>query len=833
MAMRVRWIDSTLGDMRFARRHALRHPLTSLTIIFVLAIGIGVHAAVYTGVQAVTTRSAPGIGASDRLVHVRGKEQLESGGRWYPRAFSYAEYLDIANRRDVFAATAGWSEQGLGFDRANGDDAGVVGAQFVTGNYFTTLGVTPILGTALPALDQPERGEAVLEAVIGYRLWETAFGASPAVIGQTVRLNRIPVKIVGVAPKGFNGAIPTSTIRSVWLPLSARATLLNSNMQSLTSRDSAVIQSVARLQPTASVQQADAVVRAVSAGSIAQMTPVTKAAATSAFQTSDVVALRGDTRLPVSDDIVTGIAVFGSIALLILLITCTNVSALVVGSATTRKQEIAIRLSLGASRARLVRQLMTESVMLAIAGGSLGLLFYWWITTFFASRIPEMDLSPDFGTALFTLVFATGTGLLFGLSPALHATRRGYSESLKESGSGTTHRSKLQRAFVVAQIVFTQPLLAGLAMLIALVATDNTARYNDSSAERIVVARFSTGEKVVLRAGDQINDRLAELKRTVEQSVLSYGAVAMVPEPFGLAIANYTVRAADRGTQPSSSRTTSVHVESTSAGYFGLLGIPMVQGRDLAEDDVNARDLPVVIDSDLARELWGNTNVIGKKFEQRYRNDKLSERDAVVVGVYDARHPTTRGAGTRVYAATNIPFTFSYLIRTNAPAKLQLPSLRSHLRADVPTAPFSLQTLADVNAAAKQQTFKLSGAAAGAGALVLLLASIGLYGVVALALGQRRREIGVRLALGARPQQVVAMLFKGGVKLSLLGLALGLPVSLIVTRFLAQQAELPNINLSLVGAAIAGVVLSIAAVATWLPARRAAYVDPVTTMRAD
>lgn len=833
MATRFRWIDSLLGDLRFARRHAWRHPLTSLTIVLVLAIGIGVHSAVYTGVQAATTRSAPGIASSDRLVHLRGKEQLEAGGRWYPRAFSYAEYLDIAKRRDVFAAVAGWTEQGVILDLTNDDDAGIANAQFVTGNYFTTLGVAPVLGASLPAFDQPERGEPVFEAVIGYGLWEAAFGASPAAIGQTVRFNRVSVKIVGVAPKGFNGAVPSSATRTVWLPLSARAALVNSNMQSLTSRDTALIQSVARLQPTATLQQADAAVRTIAVASIAQMTPVAKSAATSALQTSDAVALRGDTRLPVSDDVVTAIAVFGSIALLILLITCTNVSALVVGSATARKQEIAIRLSLGASRARLVRQLMTESVTLAIAGGALGLLFYWSITTFVASRVPEMDLSPDLGTAVFTLVFATGTGLLFGLSPALHATRRGYSEALKESGSGTTSRSKLQRAFVVAQIVFTQPLLAGLAMLIALVATDNSTRYNDNSAERIVVARFSIGEKVVLRSGDEMGDRLTELKRNVEQSMLSYGAVAVVPEPFGLAIANYTVRAEDRGTQPAASRSTSVHVESTSAGYFGLLGIPMVQGRDLAEDDVNARDLPVVIDSDLARELWGNTNVIGKKFEQRYKNDKLSERDAVVVGVYDARYPTTRGAGTRVYAATNIPFTFSYLIRTNTPAKLQLPGLRSHLRADIPAASFSLQTLADVNQQAKDETLRISAGAASASALVLLLASIGLYGVVALALGQRRREIGVRLALGARPQQVVAMLFKGGVNLSLLGLALGLPISLIVTRFLAQQAELPNINLSLVGAAIAAVVLGVAAFATWLPARKAAYVDPVTTMRAD
>lgn len=827
--LRVRWIDSTLGDIRFAIRHAVRKPLTSLTIVAVLAIGIGVHSAVFSVVQAVTTRPAPGVPSSDALVNVRGKEQLEPGGKWFPRAVSYVEFGEVAAHREVFASVAAWTTQEVALDLANGTDAGTVSASFVTNNYFTTLGLSPVEGNGFSATERSDKSEPELTAVIGHRLWKTAFGASPAVIGQTIRLNQVLVRIVGVAPPQFNGAVPASGNRSLWIPLSARAVVLRTSNEALTVRDSAILQSFARLKEGVTIDQANAVVRVVASRAVEQLSPRQGGGA----RESDVVPLRADSMLPVNDDVILNAAVMGSIALLILLITCTNVSALLVGSATTRRQEIAVRLSLGASRQRVVRQLLTESVMLALTAGVVGLMIYAAIVRVFASRVPEMNLSPDLTTAGFTLFFALGTGVLFGLSPALHATRRGLSETLKDSGAGAASKSRLQRGFVVAQIVFTQPLLAGLAMMLALVMQDGVKQVGDDVAERVVVLRFNLYNENS-RELSTYQKGSAALEAGMRRIAADNG-LTVVPEPFGIMNANMTVKAADRGVLPAANDPVRVHVEASGPGYFALLGIPIIHGRDLTAEDSLARDMPIVIDSDLAAKLWGTAaNAVGRRFTQKMQYAGATERDAEVVGVYDARFPTTRGAGVRVFAPMNQLFTYSFLLRTEGPARLQLPRLRTQIREEIPNVTIGrLQTLADVNRDADTEALQVSSAAAAGGVLVLLLASIGLYGVVSLALGQRRREIGVRLALGARPQQVVGMLFASGVKLSIIGLAIGLPISMFVTRLLAEQARLPDISMVLVGSAIGAVVVIVASVATWLPARRAATIDPVLSLRAD
>ena len=826
--LRARLIDATAADLRFAVRHAVRRPLTALTIVAVLAVGIGVHSAVFSLVQSVTTRPAPGVPRNDALVRLRGKERLDASGKWFPRALSHSEYLALAEHRELFAATAAWTGQDVAIDLANGADAGAVSAQFVTGNFFTTLGLQPALGANIPPTERAERSEPELVTIISDRLWQTAFGSASTVIGQTVRLNNVPVRIVGVAPPRFNGAVPTTGARTLWLPLSARALVLHTSAGSLIAPDSTMLQAFARLNDGVTIEQANTTVRAVANRAVAQLKPLTSGG----MRESDVVPLRGDSNLPVSEDVVMLAAVYGSIALLILLITCTNVSALVVGSATTRRQEIAIRLSLGASRQRVVRQLLTESVLLSTVGGAVGLLLYWWIVRLFASQLPDMNLTPDFTTAAFTLCFALGTGVLFGLSPALHATRRGLSETLKDSSAGAVSKSRLQRGFVVAQIVFTQPLLAGLAMMLALVMQDSVRRVGDDVADRIVVLQFNLYNAASPQLSYQKES--ASLETRMKRVAANHG-FSVVAEPAGAMNANFTVKAEDRAAQPAASRTVSVHVEATSPGYFGLLNIPIMRGRDLTLDDSLSHDMPVVIDSDLAAQLWGNAaNAVGRRFTQKSQYATATEREAVVVGVYDARFPTTRGAGVRVYAPQDHRFTYSFLIRTEGSAKSQLASIRSQVRAELPNITIArLQTLADVNSANDREALRVSGAAAAGGALALLLASIGLYGVVSLALGQRRREIGVRLALGARPQQVVAMLFSSGVRLSVIGLLVGLPISMVVLKVLAQQARLPNINLALVGAAIGGVVVTVASIATWLPARHAARVDPMMSLRAD
>jgi predicted permease len=529
---------------------------------------------------------------------------------------------------------------------------------------------------------------------------------------------------------------------------------------------------------------------------------------------------------------------FEAMAFLILLITCTNVSALVVGAGVSRRHEIAIRLSLGASRGRLVRQLLTESTLLALAGGALGLLFYWWISTLLAVQLPKQNIAPDFTTIAFTIVIAAGTGILFGLSPALHATRRGTSDALKDSAGGAPARSRLQRGLVVAQIALTQPLLVGLGVTMKIVLDDSDGRPNADIAGQTISAVFVPPQGVTVAARD-----VARLKQSVarrEQSTRTDAAlrrVAGLPGVLGVIPHGGTTRMDlvvlpdDRSRVRQSSTPFETRVEMVSPEYFSLLEIPIVRGRALVATDSAAHDVPIVIGSDLAHELWATDDPLGKRLEES-SGPREARRRHVVVGVYDSRRGIASGSGPLIYAPIGERFFDGYLIRTAGPATATMASVQAMLRAEIPQIPVNvLETLAERDEANRAEALRVSGAAGGGGVLALLLASIGLYGVIALALAQRRREIGIRIALGARPGRVVRMLFQSGLWLSIAGLALGLPLSVLAMSIAARTAQLPDINIVVVGATIALLVIGVASFATWLPARRAASVDPMIALR--
>jgi putative ABC transport system permease protein len=549
-------------------------------------------------------------------------------------------------------------------------------------------------------------------------------------------------------------------------------------------------------------------------------------------ESSDVVRLRGDTELSRAGEKVALAAVLSGIGILVLLVACTNVSALFVGAAVARRQEIAVRLSLGASRKRLVRQLVTESGILALAGGALGLTVFWGATRAIRYVIGAdfTEFDPDPGTVAFTAAFALGVGLVFGLSPALHATRAGVATALKDSGTGATSRSRLQRGFIVAQVAFTQPLLLGIAVLILAVTSEVGDPIAGDVSEHVISARFDfrrgpgSPEARETRVRDLMT-RVASMPgiATVAHDASAYDIVDVAADPSDLT----------SGGDPTLH--IRAHVEGTAPGYFAAQGIRIARGRDVELADTASREMASVIGSELARQLFGNTDPIGKRIRVTSRGGGR-DRTAVVVGVYDSAQPTTRGTGPRLYTADAGRWPrHAYLIRTAAKADALMPALKRVIRADgTDLLPRELVTLAARERREREETLQAAGGAASAGILALLLASIGLYGVVALAVGQRRREIGVRIALGAAPRRVVAMFFRSGVRLSILGLALGLPASMIALRVIVSSVpEMPAITMLPLATAVMAAVVLVASIASWLPARRAAAVDPVRVLRTD
>ena len=836
----ARWIESLTGDVRFAFRHFARTPITAITLVLVLSLGIGVNSALFSILQALTTRPAPAVPADDALVRIRGTTFARSEGMLRARALSMPEIDDLASRRETFAVVAGYAIDQVVLDAADGSELRPNGVHFVTPNYFSTLRVQPVIGPGLPAGGTDDAPGAELAAVISHLFWEQ-LGGDSAIVGRIIRINDVPVRIAGVAPSGFQGPVIESGIPAVWLPIAARAALMRSTAHALASRDSAFVESFARLAPNATIEQANAVVRVVASSWVPEKPPEREPIVYS----SDVVRLRGFTDVTNRGEAVLVAALFGVGALLILLVACTNVSALLVGAAVGRRREIAIRLSLGASRLRVIRQLVTETSLIALAGGALGLALYWAITRVVTWLVGDFGMfGPDLWTVGFTAFVALGTGIVFGLSPALHGTRLDVSSALKDSGGGTS-RSRLQRTFIVAQIVLTQPLLVAIAMVVGVVVSEiGGDRRDNRLASQIVRVQFSTYGGVGTR-----DEKVARIAEMMERVAALPGVQAVVPQAAAFDIGDFRVHPSDRGAGPRAEETVRTQVEGTPPGYFAFQGIRMVRGRELLPTDTAGRDISVVIGSELARGFWGPADPIGKRLQlilpemtivegdEKSKRLEQPPRTAIVVGVFDTTGTPLRGAG-RVYTADGSRWDKdTYLVRARGPGTAVIPDIRRLARGLVPDIPIygnGLATLEQLERMERKEVLQVSAVATGAGLLALLLASIGLYGVVALAVRQRHREIGVRVALGARPRQVIGLFFMSGIRLSMIGVILGLPLSVVALNVIVSQfaAALP-VNMPIMGVAIAMTVVGVAALASWIPARKAAVVDPLTAIRAE
>jgi predicted permease len=807
----TRFVESLIADIRFAFRYFARKPLMAATIVAVLALGIGVNSAMVSFIQAFAMRPAPAVPDIGHM-RVYGLQQETKRGRWELRRFTYAEMLALAERKDVFAHVAGFDLQGVIVSRDSAHAPRSIAAEFVTPTYWRMVGVT----VAGPGFAEPVAGVDDLAVVISHMLAEELFDSTAAAIGQRIVVNDIPVRVVGVAPYRFEGAIADYGRPNMWIPMSARSAITRIAPTWVNEPQFIVM---TRLASGVTKEQATTVARGIAT----QFTPDSVRIA-GWIRGADVLPIPGRGPAVIDDDIVITFGALGLVSILILLVACTNVSSLLVAAAVGRQHEIAVRLSMGAPRHRVIRQLVTESGILAITGGVLGLLLYWWFTAWVGSRL-NMDITPDTVTIAFTLAFALGTGILFGLSPALHAVRAGLGTALRESGTGATRRSKLQGAFVVAQIVFSQPLLLILAVALTEVVREGLGP--STVSDRVMVASMmaldGSNEKDALASVDTVALRLATLpgvERVVHDAGWFVARRATVTSPNGNGYSNRFL------------------VEGAAPGYFALQEVPIILGRDLAQTDTNSADYPVVIASDVARDVFGDANPIGQTLTAVDVIDGKRDSMAItVVGVFDGTKPTTRGPGLRMYTAKGRHWRQDQLlVRTTGPAEPFLPTLRTQLRAaSTKVAVRDVQTLAMISQEERKVQVNIMSGAIGAAALALGIASIGLFSVVALSVGQRRREIGIRIALGGRPWRVAGAFFAEGLRLCAIGIGIGLPLSIAALKLMMSVEFIlaPDFSPAAVGLGIAAVMLTVASVATWFPARRAATVDPTLALRSE
>ena len=823
----TRLFGDVAQDVRFALRYFARAPFVTGMIVVLLAVAIGTNSIVFSLIDTMTMQQPAGVQAGPHVVRIRGTVAID--GRLQTRWMDYGEFAEYRAHTEVFDQVAGAVSERLAIRTTGlgGDTKGDV--QFVTSGFFSFLGVTPALGGVLPA-DSDAAPLSAPSAVISHFYWSRDLSRSPDVIGKTITVGPVVATIVGVAPPAFSGLQSMrGTPTMVWLPYSSLPSELPG--RSVTrGRLRSDVAAVARLRSGVSIRTANALTQVLGSRMLVDGKPPRYP------QTTDVVPLRAsNSNVEPPRGQTEIIAATGLVSFLILAIICSTVTALIVGRAVGRQREIGVRLSLGASRWRIIRQLLTESSMLAFVGGGVGLLLLAWLMRMAKQWVPQLPLAVGPLTVALTAALAIGTSVLIGLSPALHATRQSVFGALKESGGMSTWHTLAQRQLIVAQIALSQPLLVALGVLLVN-ALGNPRQSIDSELAKRVVGIELEIPRVTNYEADRLRG-IEAMARVATQVREAPGVEGAAFGDMGQERGSYQVAVGNRVSSPLGDARFASTTRAVSRGYFDLLNIHITRGRDFDQTDVANAPKAVIIGSDLAAKLWGTADPIGRKLVNECKCDGGT---VTVIGVFDARQagPSLVDGRMNVFSAfaqyTNAGGYNKLWVRTAKNPAPMIALLRERIKQEAPTADIMYaQTLAEEEANRSTGSTRAAAFASVGGTLALLLAALGLYAVVSFTVGQRTREIGVRIALGAAPRQVVSHFFASGVKLALIGSAIGLPASAYAINSAMFGMFMRNDNVWMVGAEIAAVVTLVAMIATWIPARRAAHVDPMVALRTE
>ena len=795
---------NALTDTRYAIRQLLKAPGFTAVAVLTLALGIGATTAIFSVVNGVMLRPLP-YPESDRLVRVM--EIVPQYGRF---SVAPANFLDWRQQNTVFermATYVGGNDTLLGSD---GPER--VTRTSVSWDIFDLLRVAPALGRTFRAdEDQPKKNAVV---VLSDRMWQRRFGGDPTILGRTITLSGTPVTIIGVMPADFY--FP-SRETEFWQPIALNA--------ATASRGGHFLDVIARLKPTVLVQQADAEMKII-AQRLAQQYPQN-----SANESAETVALRDLIIGPIKPMLLTLLAAVA----VVVLIACANVANLLLARASVREKEMAIRSAMGAARSRIVMQMLTESLVLSVFGGSLGLLLAYLaigpIQSLSAGSIPRvLDVTLDRTVLGFTLLLSVGTALLFGLVPGWQASRGGVGAVLKEGGrsSATSGGRWVRSGLLVAEVALSIVLLVGAALLLRSFARI-TAVDPGFQPEKVLAFRVALPPTAYPEPHHRISfyDRLLE-KIQATPGIEAVGMVQTLPIREG-----YTLSVAIKGRPPAAPGSEfSGNYRAISAGYFKAMGIPVLRGRALTERDTATSPMVTVVDEAFAKRHFPNEDPIGQGLDIGNGTDGFYEIVGVVGSV---RH---EGLDAASNPTMYVPYpqevfgTMWLLVRTSGDPSQYVAMARQAVRAIDGSLPaFSIMPLTDVvSDSVAQRRFSMMLLALFA-LVALFLAAVGLYGVVAYTVSQRTQEIGLRMAIGAQRSDVLRMVVGGGMKFAVIGTIVGVGGALWLATLIASMlyGVTPFDPASYV--TTAGVLLTVAALACYVPARRAMAVDPLTALR--
>jgi macrolide transport system ATP-binding/permease protein len=846
-------MSGILKDISYGIRSLIKRPGFSAIAVLTLALGIGVNAALFTVFDAFLLKPLP-VKDPDSLVSLEGKNA--EGHR--QRLVSYRDYLDYREQNNTLSDVVAWNKvrASLGEAPPNQDDGAAFAegyeflfGQIVSANYFSTLGAEPFLGRTFGAAEDEQPGERPV-VVLSYGCWQRQFQSDPGIIGKSIVLQGRPFTVIGVTAREFIGTTPD--VPSFWAPLMMRDQLIQAGgwgyKKWLTDRNAPVFTLLIRLKPGVNHNAAESDLQLI-ATRLAQNYPATERLTAVRLESAGTLVTIDD---DISSFLIPLLLGFG----LVLMIACANVANLLLARSVGRHREIAVRLALGASRWRIVRQLVIESLLLALAGGAAGLLLASWTLSalypIVLSSVPlpegltagfSLNLAPDWRIFTFTLLLAALAGVGAGLVPALQCSRPELSSALKDEGSTFGQhfsQSRLRSGFVVLQIAVCMSLLVGAGLLVRNLQRIRTLETGMSTANVFSVAVGLSAPASEKRD----SSREGELRRQLAARLRTTPGVVAVSEahdqPLSGEMGNTLVTLAGQTDYPRE-----VRFNFVGAEYFDALNLTQVRGRRYTAQEVNAR-LPVLLVSEAtAHRFWPGADPIGQRVgvaavEQQSENhdtDKttVSYRPFEIIGV--VRDTRSRWIWEEDETLFYLPLppaspTGRFLIvRTQGDPGSVMSSVRGLGAAIDPALRTSTRRI-DESLAYQMAPFRAIAWLSGVlGLLALLLASIGLYGVMSFVVTQRTREIGIRVALGAQPAAVVRMFLFQGLRLTALGIGCGIAMGALISRLLAAVLiDLSPLDL-MTFSTVSAFLTMIAMLAIFIPARRAAKVDPLVALR--
>jgi predicted permease len=806
-------------DVRYSLRMIAKAPGFAVIAILTLALGIGANSTIFSWINSALLNPVPGISHPSEVVSLT---QGKPGGN--PLGFSYPDYEAMRDGQHSFTGIMACIFTPLSLTGQGKPER--LWGMLASANYFDVLGVRPILGRAfLPAEDKTPGGAPV--AVISYRLWQTHFGANPAVVGRSIEINQHPYTIVGVAPAVFQGSI-TGLRMEIWIPVMMEAQL-SPEGDVLHDHHTLWLFAFGRLKPGVTRQQAQA-----------EMTSLLEDEAKNypeEHRGHDSVTVHPLWRNPFSFNIffATLLPVLMAIASVVLLLACANVANLMLVRSVGRRREIAIRMSLGATRWRLVRQLLVESLILALAGGAVAMLITLWTAGTLMKFVPTIDfpisliVHADRTVLLTTMAIAMLTGVIFGILPALRASSIAPVTVLKEetgSASGGLRKARLASGLVVAQISLSLLLLicAGLFIRSVMRAQQIDPGFN---AHKVLTASYN------LFTAGYSPERGAEFNRELVAKLEALPGVQSASlssrVPMGLIPDSTSIKPAGYVAQPNESMEMPEAI--VTPNFLRTVQIPLVEGRDFTSQDSKDSQRVVIVNQAFANRYWPKQEALGKQLSSDLTHEWFTvigvARDSKVGTLTEKPTPFVFLPLSQVYRATMIiharvagdPFAYAKTFERTI----------HELNPDL--------VVYDVNSLEEsEQLFsfpqRIAGTFVGAfGLLALVLAAVGIYGVTAYTTRQRTHEIGIRMALGASKEHILRLVLGHGLRLVFVGVAVGLAASFALTRYLGSLLLGVTSTDALTFSSVALVLCAVALLACFLPARRAMRVDPMVALR--